>query len=72
MIGFYGGNDARVNAGITAFEQAMQNAGKSYERFVYDGANHSFFNDDGPSYNVKAVRDSFVRLVTFFQKTLSD
>jgi carboxymethylenebutenolidase len=72
VIGFYGGNDQRVNAGIPLFEEAMRNAGKSYERFVYEGANHSFFNDDGHSYNVKAVRDSFVRLLTFFHKILSD
>jgi len=39
---------------------------------VYEGANHSFFNDDGQSYNVKAVRDAFARLLTFFNKTLSD
>jgi carboxymethylenebutenolidase len=71
VIGFYGGNDQRVNAGIPAFEEAMRGEGKSYERFVYEGANHSFFNDDGQAYNVKAVRDSFMRLLTFFYKTLS-
>ena len=71
VIGFYGGNDQRVNAGIPAFEEAMHGEGKSYERFVYEGANHSFFNDDGQAYNVKAVRDSFMRLLTFFYKTLS-
>jgi carboxymethylenebutenolidase len=71
VMGFYGGNDQRVNTGIPAFEEAMQASGKSYERFVYEGANHSFFNDDGQAYNVKAVRDSFVRLLTFFYKTLS-
>jgi carboxymethylenebutenolidase len=72
VIGFYGSNDQRVNAGIPAFEEAMKAAGKSYERFVYEGANHSFFNDGGHAYNVRAVRDSFVRLLTFFQKNLSD
>jgi carboxymethylenebutenolidase len=72
VIGFYGGNDKRINTGIPVFEEAMKAAGKSYERFVYDGANHSFFNDNGHSYNIKAVRDSFVRLLTFFQKNLSD
>lgn len=72
VIGFYASNDPRINPGIPVFEEAMRKAGKSYERFVYEGSNHSFFNDDGPSYNVKAVRDSFVRLLTFFQKTLSD
>jgi carboxymethylenebutenolidase len=71
VIGFYGENDQRVNVGIPAFEEAMRGEGKSYERFVYEGANHSFFNDDGQAYNVKAVRDSFVRLLTFFYKTLS-
>jgi carboxymethylenebutenolidase len=71
VIGFYGGNDQRVNAGIPAFEEAMRGEGKSYERFVYEGANHAFFNDDAAVYNVKAVRDSFVKLLTFFYKTLS-
>jgi carboxymethylenebutenolidase len=72
VIGFYGGNDPRINAGIPVFEEAMLKAGKSYEHVVYEGANHSFFNDDGQSYNVKAVRDAFVRLLTFFHKILSD
>jgi carboxymethylenebutenolidase len=71
VIGFYGANDQRVNSGIPAFEDAMRNAGKSYEHFIYEGANHAFFNDDGNGYNVRAVRDSFVRLLMFFQKTLS-
>jgi carboxymethylenebutenolidase len=72
VIGFYGGNDQRINSGIPAFEEAMGAAGKSYERHMYEGANHSFFNDDGHAYDVKAVRDSFVRLLTFFYKVLSD
>ena len=71
VIGFYGANDQRVISGIPAFEEALQKAGKSYERFIYEGANHAFFNDDAQSYNVKAVRDSFVKLLNFFYKTLS-
>jgi carboxymethylenebutenolidase len=72
VIGFYGVEDQRVNAGIPAFEETMRAEGKSYERFLYERAGHSFFNDDAPSYNVKAVRDAFVRLLTFFHKILSD
>jgi carboxymethylenebutenolidase len=72
VIGFYGGNDQRVNAGIPAFEEGMRAAGKSFERFVYEGASHAFFNDDGHSYNVKAVRDAFLRLLTFFYSVLSE
>jgi carboxymethylenebutenolidase len=71
VIGFYGADDQRINAGIPAFEEGLRALGKTYERSVYEGANHAFFNDDSQSYNVDAVRDSFVRLLTFFYKTLS-
>jgi carboxymethylenebutenolidase len=71
VIGFYGGNDARTNAGIPAFRKAMEKAGKSFEVNVYDGANHSFFNDDGLSYNVRAARDAFAKLLGFFSRTLA-
>jgi carboxymethylenebutenolidase len=42
VYGFYGGNDARVNATIPATEAAMKAAGKSYEPVVYEGAGHGF------------------------------
>ncbi len=71
VIGFYGGNDQRINAGIPDFEEGLRSTGTTYENYIYDGANHAFFNDDGKSYNVRAVRDSFVRLLSFFYKTLS-
>ncbi|MGA2142356.1 MAG: dienelactone hydrolase family protein [Brevinematales bacterium] len=71
VIGFYGGNDQRVNAGIPAFIEAAKKFGKSYEHHIYDGAGHAFFNDDALSYNVKAARDSFARLTEFFSGTLS-
>ena len=70
VIAFYGGNDQRVNAGIPAFEEAMKKADKIFEHRVYPGANHAFFNDDGPSYEVNASRDSFARLLSFFANTL--
>ena len=72
VIGFYGAEDQRINAGIPVFEEGLRTGGKTYENYIYDEANHAFFNDDSQSYNVKAVRDSFVRLMTFFQKNLSD
>ncbi len=70
VIGFYGALDQRVNAGIPAFEEAMRAGGKPYERHVYEGAGHAFFNDDGP-YDVKAARDSWMRLMGFFAKVLT-
>jgi len=71
VIGFYGERDQRVNAGIAGFEQAMRRGGKAFEYHIYPGAVHSFFNDDRPSYDVKASRDSFARLLTFFAKNLT-
>jgi carboxymethylenebutenolidase len=71
VIAFYGEKDQRVNAGIPGFEEAMRRGGKSYEHHLYPGANHAFFNDDGPRYDVRAMRDSFARLLTFFLKNLT-
>jgi carboxymethylenebutenolidase len=42
VYGFYGGNDARVNATIPKSEAAMKAAGKTYEPVIYDGAGHGF------------------------------
>jgi carboxymethylenebutenolidase len=71
VIGFYGAMDQRVNASIPAFEEAMRAAGKSFESHVYEGAGHAFFNDDAPSYNLAAARDSYARLLAFFARTLT-
>jgi len=71
VIGFYGGNDQRVNAGIPAFASAMKKSGKSYEHHIYEGANHAFFNETGQAYNVNAARDSWARLLGFYAKHLA-
>ncbi|MGV3774644.1 MAG: dienelactone hydrolase family protein [Verrucomicrobiales bacterium] len=42
IYGFYGGNDARVNATIPKSEEAMKKAGKVYEPVIYEGAGHGF------------------------------
>ena len=42
VYGFYGGNDARVNATIPKSEEAMKAAGKKYEPVTYEGAGHGF------------------------------
>jgi carboxymethylenebutenolidase len=42
FYGFYGGNDARVNATIPRSEELMKAAGKVYEPVIYEGAGHGF------------------------------
>lgn len=42
VYGFYGGNDARVNATIPKSAELMKEAGKKYEPVTYEGAGHGF------------------------------
>jgi carboxymethylenebutenolidase len=42
VYGFYGGNDARINAGIPKTEEVMKAAGKTYRPKIYEGAGHGF------------------------------
>jgi len=42
VFGFYGGNDARVNATIPKSTELMSKAGKAYDPVTYDGAGHGF------------------------------
>lgn len=42
VYGFYGGNDARINATIPATTDKMKAAGKSYDPVIYEGAGHGF------------------------------
>src|SRR5579863_86692 len=68
VYGFYGGNDARVDATISATTAAMKAAGKKYEPVTYDGAGHGFMRagedpgDSNPA-NKTAREEGFARLV---------
>jgi carboxymethylenebutenolidase len=42
VYGFYGGNDARVNATIPRSTELMKKAGKTYQPVTYEGAGHGF------------------------------
>jgi carboxymethylenebutenolidase len=42
VYGFYGGNDARVNATLPKSETLMKKAGKVFEPVLYEGAGHGF------------------------------
>lgn len=65
----YGGLDERINASIPEFEAALKAAGKSYELFVYDGANHAFNNDTSEArYNKAAADLAWGRTVEFLKK----
>jgi len=68
----YGGLDERINAGIPAYEEALKAAGKKYEVYVYEGAQHAFLNDTAPTrYNPEAAKLAWERTLKIFKETLS-
>jgi carboxymethylenebutenolidase len=72
VYGFYGGNDARVNATIPKSEELMKKAGKTYEPKIYDGAGHGFMRageaPDTNAANKKAREDAWKRWKELLQK----
>ena len=42
VYGFYGGDDARVTSTVEPTKERMQQAGKTYQPVVYEGAGHGF------------------------------
>jgi len=68
----YGGLDERINEGIDDFREALEKNGKTFEIFVYDGANHAFNNDTSAARYDKAAADlAWSRTVDFFKKNLA-
>jgi carboxymethylenebutenolidase len=65
VYGFYGGNDARVNATIPKSTELMKNAGKTYQPVTYEGAGHGFMRageqPDANAANKKAREESWKR-----------
>jgi len=69
MMLHYGGLDERINAGIQAYEAALKQAGKTYEIYVYEGANHAFNNDTNAArYDKDAADLAWSRTVGFLKK----
>lgn len=72
VYGFYGGNDARVNATIPRSDSLMKAANKKYEPIVYDGAGHGFMragqDPAGTPENQKARTEAFRRLSEILKK----
>jgi carboxymethylenebutenolidase len=73
VYGFYGGNDARVNATIPKSAELMKKAGKTYEPVTYDGAGHGFMRageDPGNTNeaNKKARDEAWKRMKDLLKK----
>nr|CAD6614766.1 dienelactone hydrolase family protein [Rhizobium sp. Khangiran2] len=68
----YAGLDERINTGIDAYRQALEENGKTFEIHVYEGVNHAFNNDTSAARYDKAAADlAWSRTVEFFKTHLS-
>jgi carboxymethylenebutenolidase len=65
VYGFYGGNDARINATLPKTAEAMKAAGKAFEPVTYEGAGHGFMragdSPDASEPNKKAKDEAWRR-----------
>lgn len=67
----YGELDQRINAGIAEYEAALKANNKTYEIYMYEGANHAFNNDTNEGrYHKEAAELAWERTVAFFKKYL--
>jgi carboxymethylenebutenolidase len=73
VYGFYGGQDARVNATIPRSTELMKEAGKTYDPTIYEGAGHGFMRagedpgNNNPA-NKKARDEAWARWKTILAK----
>jgi carboxymethylenebutenolidase len=66
----YAEKDDRINAGIPAFEQALEKNKVKYQLFTYPGTQHGFNNDTTPRYDEAAADLAWKRTLDFFEENL--
>jgi len=71
IMAHYAGDDAFINPGIPAFEEALKKEKKEYQIFMYEGAKHAFNNDSNPErYDQKSAKLAWSRTIAFFKEKL--
>ena len=72
LLGLFGEQDTHPGpAEVAELEEALQEAGKTYEFHSYPAAGHGFFSVNRQSYSVEAAADGWERIFAFFGKYLS-
>jgi carboxymethylenebutenolidase len=70
VLGIYGEEDQRIMAQEPELEEALAEAGKTYEMRVFEGANHAFFNDTGQRFDPEAAREAWSDTMGWFDEYL--
>lgn len=68
VLAIYGELDNRITSTATAVEQAMKDNAKTYQKQIYAGADHAFFNDTGTRFNAQAAQDAWTRTLAWFEQ----
>lgn len=71
VFAIYGALDERINAGIPAMTEKMQELGKPFEKKIYPNAQHAFNNDtNAERYNAEQAPIAWNDMLQFFGKHL--
>jgi carboxymethylenebutenolidase len=70
LLVHYAEKDDRINAGIPAFERALEANKVKYQLFTYPGTQHGFNNDTTPRYDKAAADLAWKRTMEFFEQNL--
>lgn len=70
VFGVYAEQDERINAGKDALEQALKEAGVTYQMKVYPGVNHAFHNDTGERYDESQATQAWQDMLAWFEEHL--
>ena len=69
IIGFYGGNDARVTSTVEPTAAEMKKIGKIFDPHVEEGAGHGFLKGQAQSEaNAKAAADAWPLTIAFLKQ----
>jgi carboxymethylenebutenolidase len=72
LLGLFGAEDKYPSPEhVAELEQALKNAGKTYEFHSYEGAGHAFFSVDRPAYRPEAAVDGWQKIFDFYGKYLA-
>ncbi|MDQ5826267.1 MAG: dienelactone hydrolase family protein [Chloroflexota bacterium] len=70
VLGIYGERDTRITGQVPPLEEALKQAGVTYEIKIYEGAEHAFHNDTSARYNPDAAKDAWEQTLAWFEKYL--
>jgi carboxymethylenebutenolidase len=73
VLGIYGGEDTRINAGLKDLVDAMVRYKKDFEMRIYPGCPHAFFNDTNKAtYRPEAAHEAWQRVLNFYKRTIGN